>query len=92
MRFDIHIHQDETEVLRLLNHIIQNQNKIMAKQDQMNELLTRLNAATNELAADLQKLRDENADKISQESLDTLDAAIKALEVMGQDAENPIPE
>lgn len=29
MRFDIHIHSDETEVLRLLNHIIQNQKKIM---------------------------------------------------------------
>lgn len=65
----------------------------MAKQDQFNELLTRMDAATTEIANDLKTLREEAAaGSISDASLATLDAKIAQLEAMGQDPADPIPD
>lgn len=64
----------------------------MAKQDEFNAMLTRLDAATTEIANDLKALRDELGDSISQESLDTLNTNIAKLEELGKDPENPVPE
>lgn len=64
----------------------------MAKQDEFNALLVRIDAATTEIAKDLQELRDKEKDNISPESLTTLDSKIAILEEMGKDPENPIPE
>lgn len=76
-------------------HIKQKLKKIMAKQETFDALIVRLNAATNEIAADLQKLRDEIValpkDTVSDESLATLDTNITALEAMGVDPVDPIP-
>jgi hypothetical protein len=78
---------------KLLLLILKNQFKIMAKQDQFNESLARLDAATSEIASDLQALRDElAAGTISDASLATLDAKIAQLEAMGQDPADPIPD
>lgn len=75
-------------------NILKQLKKIMAKQETFDALIVRLNAATNEIAADLQKLRDEiaaGADTISDESLTNLDSNIAALEAMGADPVNPVP-
>jgi chromosome segregation ATPase len=66
------------------------------------EFATRLDNATNEIAADLQSLRDQLQavrDEIpaaQQAAVDTalaqLDAPIARLEALGQDPQNPVPE
>jgi predicted nucleic acid-binding Zn-ribbon protein len=66
------------------------------------EFAQRLDVATNEIAADLQSLRDQLQavrDQIpaaQQAAVDTalaqLDAPIARLEALGQDPQNPVPE
>jgi hypothetical protein len=90
-RFSIMDYIDYSEK-KLLLLILKNQFKIMAKQEQFDELLTRLDAATTEIASDLQALRDElAAGTINDASLATLDAKIAQLEAMGADPADPIP-
>lgn len=66
----------------------------MTKQEKFDAALTRLDNSTNEIAADLTKLRDEikNKDTVSDESLARLDTNIVTLEGLGKDPENPVPE
>lgn len=75
-----------------LKTILKNQTLIMAKQEKMDAMLTRLDAATNEIASDLAALREEIKDSVSQESLDKLDANISTLEGLGADPADPVPE
>lgn len=56
----------------------------MAKQDQLNAAIARLETATTEIASDMKKLRDEIATgSVTDESLATLDANIAKLESLG---------
>lgn len=64
-------------------------NSIMAKQDQFDAMLQRLDAATTEIADDLRELREEVIDTISDESLAKLDANISKLETMGAEDDQP---
>lgn len=79
-------------IIILLIYIIIQLHKIMAKQDEFNALMVRLDAATTEIAKDLTALREEIKDTISSESLTTLDANISKLEELGKDPQNPVPE
>lgn len=66
---------------------------LMTRQDEVNTLIGRLDAATNEIASDLTRLREEiRSGTVSAESTAMLDARIAQLEALGQDPENPVPE
>lgn len=67
-------------------------NTLMAKQEQFDAMLQRLDAATTEIADDLKALREEIADSISDESLAKLDANIAKLETMGSEDDVEEPE
>ncbi len=55
-------------------------------------LVTRLDAATNELASDLRALRDKiAAGTVTDADMAELDRVASALEALGQDPENPVP-
>lgn len=73
----------------------------MATKDQFTTVIARLDAATNKIAtkqrADAEKLREalENAGILGpdeQAVLDSLGATATALEALGADSENPVPE
>lgn len=68
---------------------------LMARTQEFTDLVTRLDAATNELASDLQALRDQIANGLSQTDTDavlaTLDSKIATLEALGADPNNPVP-
>lgn len=90
----IHIHQhadsDTKESLSLIHTKL---NSIMAKQEQFDALIGRLNVATNDIAADLTNLKAQiAAGTVSDESLARLDSNIAALETLGASTENPVPE
>jgi hypothetical protein len=67
--------------------------RLMATQAQFDERMTKVDAATTEVANDLQKLRDElkAGGAISDANLALLDAKIARLVVIGADPENPAP-
>ncbi len=58
-------------------------------------LITQIDEATNEVASDLQALRDQLANGVSAEDAASiqarLDAAATRLRVLGADPENPVP-
>lgn len=82
----------EIKLFTKLDLIIQNQNVIMGKQERILAAIAELDSATNEVASDLQALRDQLAEEgVSNETLDTLDEKIARLKVLGQDPENPVP-
>lgn len=56
----------------------------------MNELIARLNAATNKIAAKLAELA--NAENVTPEQKQELGNLVASLEKMGSDETNPIPE
>ena len=66
--------------------------KIMSKQDQINASLQQLDEATNEIASDLEGLRNQVKEgTVSDESLATLDRSVQRLRALGADEANPIP-
>jgi len=75
---------DDGTINTRLNLIITNTEKIMTKQERLDQALADLNAGTNEIAADLQKLKDEiAAGNISEESLAALETNIAVLTELG---------
>ena len=70
------------------------QEHVMATQAQFDERMGKIDAATSEIAADLQALRNElkESGAVSDENLAVLDAKIARLVVLGADPENPVPE
>lgn len=65
---------------------------LMARQQDVDRIITDLNAATNEIAADLERLRGEiTAGAVSEESVALLDNLVVRLQGLGQDPENPVP-
>lgn len=69
-------------------------NQLMGTQAQFDERMGKIDAATTEIANDLQKLRDDlkASGSISDSNLAILDAKIARLVVLGADPENPAPE
>lgn len=78
VRFDIHVHHHGLDELREL---------LMAVSAQIQAFSDRVNAATNEIAADLKALRDRIASGLSAEDAALLDGLAAKLEAMGQDPE-----
>lgn len=67
----------------------------MAFNDDIDSRMTQMDAATNEIAADLQTLRDQIAAGVSEADkaavLSKLDDKIARLHQLGQDPTNPVP-
>lgn len=94
---NIHIHHHDKEAIaaleQKLDYVISQNKIIMSKQETLDALLVRLNATTNDIAADLKLLKDQiAAGTVSDESLAKLDVNIQALEALGASTENPVPE
>lgn len=64
---------------------------IIFKLEKMEELLRRLDNATNEIASDLEDLRNQLGNVLTEEQKARLDASITRLESLGADETNPIP-
>ncbi len=77
---DININIKDNKILDL---ILKNTILIMAKQDQLQLILTELEAATTAIAARIQALIDGGVDNITQASLDQLQSDADALKTMG---------
>lgn len=69
---------------------------IMSKATDIQQLVTDINTATNEVASDLERLRNQIAGGLSASEADAvvaeLDTLKNRLTVLGQDPENPVPE
>jgi hypothetical protein len=67
--------------------------RVMAKQEDFDARMGLMDAATNEIASDLQALRDElkAGGAVSDANLATLDAKIARLQVLGADPIDPVP-
>lgn len=83
------------EVNEKLDQILLQGEKLMSKATEINELVTAMNDATNEIASDLEALRAQIAGGLSAEEaadvvakLDGLKARLVAL---GQDPADPVP-
>lgn len=67
----------------------------MAKMDEFNAKMGQIDEATNEIASDLEALRNDVANGLSADqtatALSTLDAKIARLRQLGADPENPVP-
>lgn len=68
---------------------------IMSKATDIQQLVTEIDTATNEVASDLQRLRDQIAGGLTAAEAEgvvtQLDALKNRLTVLGQDPENPVP-
>lgn len=72
------------EINKRLDLIIFNTEQIMTKEERLAQAVADLNAGTNEIAADLQRLKDEiAAGTISEESLAALETNIAVLTALG---------
>lgn len=67
----------------------------MARIDDIKTLLTAIDAATNAIAARIQKLSDQLANGLSPEDAqavaDSLNAEVTRLQALGSDPNNPVP-
>lgn len=87
---------DDTAIMEKLNLIINNQNLIMATLEQFQNALNRIDAATTDIANDLQNLKDQIAgaglpSELEEQVLASLENAASRLEGMAQSVENPTP-
>lgn len=65
---------------------------LMAKQEEFDQRMADLDAATNDIAADLQSLRDQMASAgIPDSVLTALDSRIARLKELGADPADPVP-
>lgn len=103
-RVDLHVyfhHEHPDRVTAMLDQILHavanlathTKESLMTVTAQIQEFSDRVNAATNEIAADLQALRDKVAagTPLTEEDTALLNAAASRLEAMGADPENPVP-
>ena len=81
-------------IINKLDFLTLKAEEIMAtKQEQYDSIMNRLDAITNDIAADYKKLLDEIANgTVSQESLDRGSANVARLEEIGASVDNPVPE
>lgn len=109
MKLDInininHYHQPDSDTLKALEmvssvvtKILKNTKTVMAKQDQFDAVLARIDAATSAIAAELEDLKGQiTGAGLSAEAEDsilaTLDSAVTKLEAFGKPGEEPQPE
>lgn len=85
---NVHVKNDDTALV--LAELKALKEAVLTQSEKIAELTTRLDAATNEIASDLQALRDKLA-SVTDVDLAPLDASISRLEALGRDPENPIP-
>lgn len=87
MGIHIHIHHHisaDSDVIKRLDSITKKLDEMATAQERLDQAIANLNEGTNEIAADLQKLKDEiAAGKVSDESLATLEANIQVLQQLG---------
>lgn len=81
----IHLHIPEVKtILETVSIINSKLDQIMTRQEKLDQAIADLNAGTNEIAADLQKLKDElAAGSVSDESLQALTDNIAILQQLG---------
>jgi hypothetical protein len=95
-KVEIHNHNtiDTSEIISKLNFITKQQQNFMANtQERFDLLMSRLNVATNDIAADYKKLLDEiKSGNVSDASLTAAEENIAKLETLGASVENPVPE
>lgn len=79
---------------RILAALQHQKESLMTVSSQIAAFSARVNTATNEIAADLQALRDKitTGGSLSEADAAVLDGIATRLEVMGVDPENPVPE
>jgi predicted phage gp36 major capsid-like protein len=84
---------DEMEVKKQIQSLTNKLELFMAKtQERFDDLMTRLNTITNDIAADYQKLLDEiTNNSVSDASLTAAEENIAKLESLGASVDNPIP-
>lgn len=86
---DLHIHIrgevfDVKQLLETVSIINSKLDQIMTRQEKLDQAIADLNAGTNEIAADLQKLKDEiAAGNVTDASLQTLTDNIAVLQQLG---------
>lgn len=87
MKISIHHYHHisaDGEVFKRLDLILSKIDKIMTRQEKLDQAIADLNAGTNEIAADLQRLKDEiAAGNVSDESLQSLADNIEVLKQLG---------
>ena len=73
------------DVLAILEIVVTNQRKIMAQLDEVQAYAAQIDAATNEIAADLQALKDQlaAAGSLTPESKAVLDSVVARLTDLG---------
>lgn len=95
MEINIHLHHHypvNEEIKQNFSLIHQKLDLIMTKQEKFDANLGRLNTATNEIASDMQKLREDHKNgTLTDESFDRFDQHIAVLEGLGADPADPIP-
>lgn len=81
----IHVHNElEVKIFETVSIINTKLDQIMTRQEKLDQAIADLNAGTNEIAADLQKLKDElAAGTVSDESLQALTDNIAILQQLG---------
>jgi vacuolar-type H+-ATPase subunit I/STV1 len=81
---------DVSEILSKLDLLTKQNVEIMTRQERMNAGLDRIDEATNNVAADLRRLKDEiEAGNVSNESLDRLDRNATLLESIASETPEP---
>lgn len=89
--------QPDSEVLKLLKELKIINTNIMAKQEQFDAVITRIDAATTAIADQLRDLKEQltNAGlsaEVEAAVLARLETSATQLEAVGKDPENPVPE
>ena len=102
MRIEIHhyIHSNtehDSDVIKLLRKILNINENIMAKQEQFESVLSRIDTATNKIAEQLRALKDQISNQglpgdVEDQVLARLETAATQLEAVGASPENPVPE
>lgn len=87
----------ESELLKILKELKILNLQIMAKQEQFDAVLTRIDAATNKIADQLRALKDQIANQglpgdVEDAVLARLETAATQLEAVGASPENPVPD
>lgn len=94
MKIEIHHYHHisaDGEVLKRLDSMNHKLDKIMNKQERLDLALKNLDEGTNLIAKDLEDLRAEVKDTVSEDSLNKLDTNISVLQQLGKDNSAPPP-
>lgn len=95
---NINVHLPERSLAELhekLDRIERKQDEAMSKYTEISELLSAMDAATNEIASDIDALREQVAGGLTPEQATDVTAKLDAMKsrlvALGQDPEDPVP-